>query len=78
VLVVVQRGRKVLYDALSKHWAYDRRVRVVWDRRVRERRARGGSVAVEQRRGDRRRPPPSDWGPQGFLVVTEVETAVET
>lgn len=77
MLVVVQRGRRVLYDALSRHWAYDHRVRVLWDRRVRERRTPGGSVAVEQRHGDRRRPPPADWVPQGFFVVTEIETDVE-
>jgi len=77
MLVVVQRGRRVLYDALSRHWAYDHRVRVLWDRRVRERRTPGGSVAVEQRHGDRRRPPPADWVPQALFVVTEIETDVE-
>jgi hypothetical protein len=71
--VVVQRGRREVYDALSTYWAQNRHllVQMVWDRRAHERRAKARPVAAERRRADRRRPPPEDWPWQGFLVVVD-------
>jgi hypothetical protein len=71
--VVVQRGRREVYDALSIYWAQNRQmsVEMVWDRRVHERRAEARPVAAERRRAVRRRPPPEDWHTQGFLIVVD-------
>src|SRR5262249_46475190 len=45
IRVVVQRGRRVVYDALSIYWVQNRQmsVQMVWDRRGAE--ARGGQGA---------------------------------
>jgi hypothetical protein len=45
--------------------------RVIWDRRVAERRARRQAVVSERRRAERRRPAPEAWSKLGFALVVE-------
>ena len=66
-LVVVERGEPTLYASLTGMAREG--ITVIWDRRHGERRITTQAPAVDQRRRDRRRPPPDTWSGLGFLVV---------
>ncbi len=68
---VVRRSQTDVYKMLKERFARDPDVRVVWDRRVGERRNRRRPVGRDQRRAERRGPQPSTWETFGFLVVIE-------
>jgi hypothetical protein len=63
---IVRRSWTVTFERLTKTTD-----RVMWDRRVAERRVRMEVSAggTERRRGERRRPPPGSWDTKGFLVA---------
>jgi hypothetical protein len=66
-LAVVQRGERDLYERLAPMAGPD--VMMIWDRRQRERRTSDQPIPTEQRRSDRRHPPPATWDTQRFLLV---------
>jgi CheY-like chemotaxis protein len=67
-LVVVQRGRLRLFEALRVE--LESRARVMWDRRVEERRRERSGIPAERRRNERRQAAPSGWPSVGFLLVS--------
>ncbi len=56
-LLIVARNQPGLYTYLQEDFAQDVDVRVIMDRRVRERRRQAASVADDRRRVDRRAAP---------------------
>lgn len=67
-LAVVRRGKPAMFVALDTCLA-DGGLRVVWDRRLTERRRRADAVACDRRSRERRGPPPSSWGWPGLVIV---------
>ena len=74
-LVVVKRDRFSIFTTLERMYADDPLVRVIWDRRVGERRQTEtvGSEAPDRRRRDRRREPPASWSDHHFLRIPAVD-----
>jgi hypothetical protein len=71
-LVIVRRGQAGVYETLKTEFEHDRNaagVRVMWDRRQRERRATIGEVESERRGGERRGRPSEAWRSLGVVVV---------
>ena len=70
-LAIVERGHFATYELLCRTFASDPSVRVMWDRRVRERRRSDAPRhIVDQRRADRRRLLSSDtWRPHRYVLV---------
>jgi hypothetical protein len=69
-LLVVRRGETGLFRALQEgldRWPEG--TRVIWDRRVRDRRVIIRPVTLERRRAPRRAEPDSMWHTHGFIVV---------
>ncbi|MGH7321970.1 MAG: hypothetical protein ACRELA_20430 [Candidatus Rokuibacteriota bacterium] len=66
---IVRQEQPEVFSTLLEHFAHDRDVRVVWDRREGERRAASSAYAQERRRCDRRGPPPHSWLVQGYVLV---------
>jgi hypothetical protein len=69
LLVIVRRGATDRFALLERELAEDT-VRVVWDRRVGERR-RGVDVRDERRRGERRNGASSSWTTLDFTIIRE-------
>ena len=71
-LVIVRRGHFATYELLTRAFAGDATVQVIWDRRTGERRQTPReSLASDRRRSDRRRVARTLWGPLDYLVATE-------
>jgi hypothetical protein len=68
-LVIVRRGATDRFAVLERELA-EPTVRVVWDRRVRERR-QGQETVAERRRSERRRRAASSWSTLDFTIVQE-------
>jgi hypothetical protein len=69
-LIVVRRGETGVFQALQE--SLDRWpgvARVIWDRRVRDRRVAIQSVMIDRRRTQRRTEPDAMWYSHGFIVV---------
>jgi len=69
LLVIVRRGETERYELLQQELA-EETVRVVWDRRVGERR-RGTTIPDDRRRSERRGKPPATWSTLDFTIVRE-------
>jgi hypothetical protein len=67
-LVVVRRGAFATFELLCRTFADDPDVRVVWDRRVTQRRQASSQPETERRTCDRRRLTKS-WTHLSYLVV---------
>jgi Cu/Ag efflux protein CusF len=67
-LVVVQRGRGELYQAVESG-AAGPGCKVIWDRRRTERRGAHRSITFERRRAERRAAPAETWARLGFQLV---------
>jgi hypothetical protein len=67
---VVRRGETELFRTLL-HALTDNPgpVQVIWDRRSRERRQRGGPGSLDRRRSERRGYPPATWLTLGFVFA---------
>jgi hypothetical protein len=69
-LVIVRRGHFATFELLTRSFAEDPSVQLIWDRRMGERRQsterRGNG---ERRTSDRRRTPPSQWGQVNYMVA---------
>ena len=72
-LVIVRRGHFATFELLSRTFADDPSVHIVWDRRMGERRrsAEGPGDGERRRSSDRRRVPPIQWGQLNYIVATE-------
>ena len=69
-LVIVRRGHFATYELLTRTFADDSNVQIVWDRRIAERRRAADSPdADERRRADRRRRPPTQWGRLNYMIA---------
>lgn len=69
-LVVVREGERELFERLLASTAGPLNgVRVVWDRRRRDRRVIIQDVEGERRRHERRAPPDPAWETRSFIVV---------
>jgi hypothetical protein len=67
--VIVRRGATDRFALLERELA-EETVRVVWDRRVHERR-QDGRPSAERRRSERRRTASSSWSTLDFTIVAE-------
>jgi len=67
-LVIVQRGRFATFERLTRAFADDSNVRVIWDRRVVDRRQSVAAIDVDRRRSDRRQTT-SRWSPDGYVLA---------
>jgi hypothetical protein len=75
-LVIVRRGQFATFELLTRTFADDPSVQIIWDRRIGERRqSPGGAGDRERRRSDRRRQPPPQWGQLNYLVAEEAAPA---
>jgi hypothetical protein len=71
-LVIVRRGHFATFELLTRTFADDPTVQIIWDRRMGERRQSVGDAARRnQRRCDRRRVPPLQWGQMNYMIATE-------
>jgi hypothetical protein len=71
-LVIVRRGHFATYELLTRTFAGDPSVQIIWDRRVGDRRQSADNLSgSDRRRTDRRRVPPSQWGQMNYMIATE-------
>ena len=72
-LVIVRRGHFATFELLTRTFADDPSVQVIWDRRMGERRRSAEGRGNDERRTtvDRRRVPPSQWGQINYMVADE-------
>lgn len=75
-LFVVRRGEVDLFRTLQDHFEEPGLARVVWDRRIGDRRTTARPVEGDQRRRSRRRPPPYTWDKLHFLRVPQTRVPV--
>lgn len=68
-LIIVRRGRDSTFRLLERTFRNDPTVRIIWDRRYRDRRGTSQTVADERRRADRRAPAPTVWPETNYIVV---------
>ena len=67
-LVIVRRGHFATFELLTRTFADDSSVQIIWDRRIGERRLAAESAGdVDRRRTDRRRVPPTQWGQLNYM-----------
>src|SRR5947207_2314830 len=69
-LVIVRRNEFATFARLAQTFANEPNVRLVWDRRIRDRRQSSEAPAGERRRRDRRANPTTTWGPDDYLLLT--------
>jgi hypothetical protein len=72
-LVIVRRGHFATFELLTRTFAGDPSVQIVWDRRMGERRRSTAGPGDAERRGsaDRRRVPPLQWGQLNYMVADD-------
>ena len=70
-LVIVRRGHFATFELLTRTFADDAGVQIVWDRRIGERRrvASSAPVSAKRRMSDRRREPPMQWGQLNYMTA---------
>jgi len=69
-LVIVRRGHFATFELLMRAFTDDPTVKIMWDRRMGERRQGARSPGDgERRRIDRRRLPPSQWGQLHYIAA---------
>ena len=71
-LVIVRRGHFATYELLTRTFADDPSVQIIWDRRIGERRRSVSaelSGAAKRRETDRRRRPPTQWGQLNYMIA---------
>lgn len=72
-LIVVRRTAAHIFERLSSEFADDPNVKVVWERRTRDRRVKSASQGPERRARDRRlfaKP----WNHLGYFVIHTAES----
>jgi hypothetical protein len=68
-LIIVRRGRHSTFRLLERAFRNDPTVRIIWDRRYRDRRSTSQTVAEDRRRADRRVAAPTVWPETNYFVV---------
>jgi len=69
-LVIVRRNEFATFARLAQTFANEPNVRLVWDRRIRDRRQSAVPATGERRRRDRRANSTTTWGPDDYLLLT--------
>lgn len=70
--VIVRRGHFATFELLTRTFADDPLVQIIWDRRIAERRQlTGRTVKDEMRRGDRRSKPPVQWSQLNYMIARQ-------
>jgi len=69
-LVIVRRNEFATFARLAQTFANEPNVRLVWDRRIRDRRQNSVAASGERRRRDRRANATTTWGPDDYLLLT--------
>jgi DNA-binding NtrC family response regulator len=70
-LVIVRRSRFAAFGLLSQAFAGESDVRLIWDRRVQDRRGDTVYQGIGERRNrDRRLNPSSSWGDRHYMMIT--------
>lgn len=79
-LAIVQRGRFATFTLLARTFEGRPDARVVWDRRVYDRRRTASPVAEDGRLRDRRRDPTTTWEHQHlhYLLVSAADDSHDT
>jgi ribosomal protein L4 len=68
--VIVRRGHFATFELLTRTFADDPHVQIIWDRRLGERRQNvRAAVQTDKRRGDRRGTPPTHWGQLNYMIT---------
>ena len=71
-LVVVRRGHFATFELLTRTFAGDPEVQIIWDRRMGERRQSVGGAEQDRRGGkDRRRVPPTQWSQLNYMFAQD-------
>jgi hypothetical protein len=71
--VVLRRGRTEFLQGLQEQFPDELHlVRVIWDRRIQDRRVTARTVEVERRRGERRQTPALTWDTFGFVRALQL------
>ena len=69
-LIIVRRGHFATFELLTRTFADDSGVQIIWDRRMGERRQGAeGQHDGERRSTDRRRVPPLQWGQLNYMIA---------
>ena len=69
-LVIVRRGHFATFELLTRTFADDPTVHIIWDRRIAERRrAADRQSDRERRQADRRRKPPTQWKQVNYMIA---------
>jgi hypothetical protein len=68
-LVIVRRGHFATFELLARTFADDPTVRVIWDRRMSDRRRSNDQPAADRRSRDRRRTPPPQWRTLNYMIA---------
>jgi hypothetical protein len=70
--VIVRRGHFATFELLTRTFADDPLVQIIWDRRIGERRQSNRQpVNEEQRRADRRGKPPVQWSQLNYMIARQ-------
>lgn len=77
-LAIVRRGQYATYDLLTRAFAADPHVRVIWDRRLGARRRTETDVETERRFADRRSTSQSSWNGSDYLLLSVSGAAAES
>jgi hypothetical protein len=68
----VRRGHFATFELLTRTFADDPGVQIIWDRRLSERRQPAVAGAQsDRRRSDRRRVAPLQWDQMNYMIATE-------
>ena len=72
-VVIVRRGHFATFELLTRTFADDPSVQIMWDRRMGERRHNGDRRPhSDRRRSDRRRTPPKQWVQLNYMIAGEI------
>ena len=72
-LIIVRRGHFATFELLSRMFAGDTNVQIIWDRRIRERRQTAPNAEyASMRKGDRRRKPPTQWTLLNYMHASDL------
>jgi hypothetical protein len=72
-VVIVRRGHFATFELLTRTFADDPSVQIMWDRRMGDRRQNGGRpLDSERRQSDRRRLPPKQWAQLNYMIAGEM------
>jgi hypothetical protein len=72
-VVIVRRGHFATFELLTRTFADDPSVQIIWDRRMGERRQNGARLLdSERRQSDRRRIPPKQWVQLNYMIAGEM------